>query len=45
MARWIRGFFANSLVGLADKTMILDWHHLAYRRRRYVHSSIIIIVA
>jgi hypothetical protein len=27
-ARWIRNFFTDTLAGLADKTMILDWHHL-----------------
>jgi hypothetical protein len=27
-ARWIRNFFTDSLAGLANKTMILDWHHL-----------------
>jgi hypothetical protein len=27
-ARWIRSFFTETLTGLADKMMILDWHHL-----------------
>jgi hypothetical protein len=27
-ARWIRSFFTDTLAALADKTMILDWHHL-----------------
>jgi len=27
-ARWIRSFFLETLAALADKTMILDWHHL-----------------
>jgi hypothetical protein len=27
-ARWIRNFFTDTLAALADKTMILDWHHL-----------------
>ncbi len=27
-ARWIRSFFTDTLAVLADKTMILDWHHL-----------------
>jgi hypothetical protein len=27
-ARPIRNFFTDTLAGLADKTMILDWHHL-----------------
>ena len=27
-ARWIRGFFSETLAAVADKTMILDWHHL-----------------
>jgi Uncharacterised protein family (UPF0236) len=27
-ARWIRNFFIDTLAVLADKTMILDWHHL-----------------
>ena len=28
MVRWIRGFFSETLSAVADKTMILDWHHL-----------------
>lgn len=27
-ARWIRSFFTETLAALADKNMILDWHHL-----------------
>ena len=27
-ARWIRSFFTDTLAPLADKTMLLDWHHL-----------------
>lgn len=27
-ARWIRTFFTETLAALADKRMILDWHHL-----------------
>ncbi len=27
-ARWIRSFFTDTLAAVADKTMILDWHHL-----------------
>ncbi len=27
-ARWIRSFFTDTLAALADKTMLLDWHHL-----------------
>ncbi len=27
-ARWIRNFFTETLARLADKTMLLDWHHL-----------------
>jgi len=27
-ARWIRTFFTETLAAVADKTMILDWHHL-----------------
>jgi hypothetical protein len=27
-ARWIRSFFTQTLAGLADKMMFLDWHHL-----------------
>ncbi len=27
-ARWIRNFFTETLAALADKRMILDWHHL-----------------
>ncbi|HSH81348.1 MAG TPA: UPF0236 family protein [Herpetosiphonaceae bacterium] len=27
-ARWIRGFFTDTLAAIVDKTMILDWHHL-----------------
>jgi hypothetical protein len=27
-ARWIRSFFTDSLAMIADKLMILDWHHL-----------------
>jgi hypothetical protein len=27
-ARWIRGFFSETLAAVADKTMLLDWHHL-----------------
>jgi hypothetical protein len=27
-ARWIRNFFTDTLAALANKTMILDWHHL-----------------
>jgi hypothetical protein len=27
-ARWIRTFFTDTLVALADKTMLLDWQHL-----------------
>jgi hypothetical protein len=27
-ARWIRNFFSESLAGLPDTMMILDWHHL-----------------
>jgi len=27
-APWIRNFFTDTLAALADKTMILDWHHL-----------------
>jgi len=27
-ARWIRGFFIDTLAVLANKAMILDWHHL-----------------
>jgi hypothetical protein len=27
-ARWSRGFFTDTLVALADTTMILDWQHL-----------------
>jgi hypothetical protein len=28
LARWIRTFFTDTLVALADKTMLLDWQHL-----------------
>jgi len=28
LARWIRTFFTDTLAGVANKTMILDWHHL-----------------
>ncbi len=31
-ARWIRTFFTETLATLADKTMILDWHHLRQSR-------------
>jgi hypothetical protein len=27
-ARWIRGFFSDTLAALATKAMILDWYHL-----------------
>jgi hypothetical protein len=27
-ARWIRAFFTDTLVHIANKTMILDWYHL-----------------
>jgi Uncharacterised protein family (UPF0236) len=27
-ARWIRSFFTEALAAVADKSMILDWHHL-----------------
>jgi hypothetical protein len=27
-ARWIRTFFTHTLAALANKMMILDWHHL-----------------
>ncbi len=27
-ARWIRAFFSETLAAVADKTMVLDWHHL-----------------
>ena len=27
-ARWIRSFFTDTLAALADKTMLLDWHHV-----------------
>jgi hypothetical protein len=27
-ARWIRSFFTDTLARIADKTMLLDWHHL-----------------
>ena len=27
-ARWIRSFFTDTLAGLPDTMMILDWHHL-----------------
>jgi hypothetical protein len=27
-ARWIRSFFSDTLAALANKAMILDWHHL-----------------
>ena len=27
-ARWIRSFFTDTLAGLSDKVMLLDWHHL-----------------
>ena len=27
-ARWIRAFFSETLAAVADKSMILDWHHL-----------------
>ncbi len=27
-ARWIRSFFLDTLATVADKTMLLDWHHL-----------------
>jgi hypothetical protein len=30
-ARWIRNFFTDTLAALANKTMILDWHHLKQR--------------
>jgi hypothetical protein len=36
-ARWIRTFFTDTLAALADKTMILDWHHL--RQKCYDLSS------
>jgi hypothetical protein len=26
--RWIRSFFTDTLAAFADKTMLLDWHHL-----------------
>ena len=28
-ARWIRGFFQDMVAGVAAKTMVLDWDHLA----------------
>src|SRR5215210_151909 len=27
-ARWIRSFFTETLAAVADKTMVLDWHHV-----------------
>ncbi len=36
-ARWIRSFFLDTLAGLKDKTMLLDWHHL--RQKCYELSS------
>jgi hypothetical protein len=36
-ARWIRSFFTYTLAALADKTMILDWHHL--KQKCYEFSS------
>ena len=36
-ARWIRTFFTDTLTAVADKTMILDWHHL--RQKCYDLSS------
>jgi hypothetical protein len=30
-ARSLRSFFTDSLAALADKTMILDWHHLTQK--------------
>jgi hypothetical protein len=36
-ARWIRSFFTDTLAALADKTMLLDWHHL--KQKCYELSS------
>jgi hypothetical protein len=30
-AGWIWNFFTDTLAALADKTMLLDWHHLKQR--------------
>jgi len=30
-ARWIRAFFTDTLVHIANKTMILDWYHLHHK--------------
>jgi hypothetical protein len=30
-ARWIRIFFAEDLVTVADRSLLLDWHHLQVR--------------
>jgi hypothetical protein len=30
-ARWIRDFFARDLAAVADKALLLDWHHLRVR--------------
>jgi hypothetical protein len=32
-ARWIRAFFTDTLVHIANKTMILDWYHLHQKCR------------
>ena len=36
-ARWIRSFFTETLAGIADKTMLLDWQHL--KQKCYELSS------
>ncbi len=36
-ARWIRGFFTETLAPIASKTMLLDWHHL--KQKCYELSS------
>jgi hypothetical protein len=36
-ARWIRSFFTETLAAVADKTMLLDWHHL--KQKCYELSS------
>ncbi len=30
-ARWIRDFFTDDLVAVADKVLLLDWYHLRVR--------------